>query len=107
MRKSQRMKGLEGEREGKLLKPETFRKLHTAPSGGDYACGWVCLRRGWAGGRALMHNGSNTMWYIVMWLAPEKDFAVIAATNTGADKGQDGCDDVAVEMIKKWLGVTP
>lgn len=98
---------LEGERDGKLLKPETFRKLHTAPAGGDYACGWVCLRRGWAGGQALMHNGSNTMWYVVMWLAPEKDFAVIAATNTGAAKGQDGCDDVAVEMIKKWLGVTP
>jgi CubicO group peptidase (beta-lactamase class C family) len=98
---------LEGERDGKLLKPETFRKLHTAPRGGDYACGWVCLQRGWAGGRALMHNGSNTMWYVVMWLAPEKDFAVIAATNTGAAKGSNGCDDVAVEMIKKWLGVTP
>jgi hypothetical protein len=54
-----------------------------------------------------MHNGSNTMWYVIMWLAPEKDFAVIAATNVGADKGQEGCDDVAVEMIKKWLGVTP
>jgi hypothetical protein len=95
---------MKGEREGGLLKAETFRKLHTPPNGGDYACGWVCLQRGWAGGRALMHNGSNTMWYIVMWLAPERDFSVIAATNTGADNTFDGCDDVAGAMIKKWLG---
>ncbi|HWX20005.1 MAG TPA: serine hydrolase domain-containing protein [Candidatus Binatia bacterium] len=95
---------MEGERAGKLLKPETLRKLHTPPAGGDYACGWVCLKRGWAGGRALMHNGSNTMWYVVMWLAPEKDFAVIAATNTGATKGPSGCDDAASAMIGKWLG---
>ncbi len=47
------------------------------------------------------------MWYVVMWLAPEKNFAVIAATNTGAEGGFQGCDDVAAEMIKKWLGVTP
>jgi hypothetical protein len=98
---------LEGERDGKLLKSETFRKLHTAPGGSDYACGWVCLKRGWAGGRALMHNGSNTMWYIVMWLAPDKDFAVIAATNTGASKAFNGCDDVCAAMIDKWLGITP
>jgi CubicO group peptidase (beta-lactamase class C family) len=94
---------MEGERDGKLLKPETFRKLHTPPKGGDYACGWVCVERGWAGGRAMMHNGSNTMWYVVMWLAPEKDFSVIVATNTGAENAFQGCDDVASAMIHKWL----
>ena len=47
---------------GGLLKPETLAKLHTPPAGGDYGCGWVVLQRGWAGGNALMHNGSNTMW---------------------------------------------
>ena len=51
---------------GGLLKPETLDMLHTPPDGGDYACGWVVLKRGWAGGNALMHNGSNTMWYVVM-----------------------------------------
>src|SRR6202012_2114425 len=49
---------MEGERTNSLLKTETFRKMHTAPDGGDYACGWVCLQRGWAGGRTLMHNVS-------------------------------------------------
>jgi hypothetical protein len=50
-----------------------------------------------------MHNGSNTMWYLVMWLAPEKNFAVIAATNTGADNAFEACDAAASAMIKKWL----
>src|SRR5262249_726346 len=84
---------LEGETKGGLLKPETFKKLHTAPAGKVYACGWVVYKRTWAGGNALMHNGSNTFWYTVMWLAPGKDFAVIASTNIAAPAGQKACDD--------------
>jgi CubicO group peptidase (beta-lactamase class C family) len=86
-----------------FLKPETFIKLHTPPDSGDYACGWGCHERSWAGGIALNHNGSNTMWYVVEWLAPVKDFAVIVATNTGAGDTFKGCDDVASAMIDKWL----
>lgn len=94
---------LDGERKGGLLKPETFRRLHTPPEGSDYAGGWVVLKRGWAGDQALMHNGSNTMWYLVMWLAPEKNFAVIAATNIAGVDADKGCDEVASAMIQKWL----
>ena len=93
-----------------LLKPETLAKLHTPPAGAsiaspmeNYACGWVILQRGWAGGTTLWHNGSNTMWYIVMWLAPEKNFCVIAATNVAGDDAEKACDDAAVAMIEKWL----
>jgi len=86
-----------------LLKPETFRRLHTPPDGQDYACGWISLTRGWAGGKALMHNGSNTMWYLVMWLAPEKNFSVVVATNIAGPAAEKGCDDVAAAMIGKWL----
>ncbi|HEV2392847.1 MAG TPA: serine hydrolase domain-containing protein [Verrucomicrobiae bacterium] len=95
---------MRGERRGGLLKPETFRKLHTPPAGQDYACGWASVSRSWAGGKALTHAGSNTMWYLVMWLAPEKDFAVITATNIAGDNAAKGCDEVAAAMIKKWLG---
>jgi CubicO group peptidase (beta-lactamase class C family) len=93
-----------GQGAGRLLKPGTFRKLHTPPTGGEYAFGWLSLERGWAGGKALMHNGSNTMWYLVMWLAPEKNFAVIAATNIAGANAEKGCDDAASAMIQKWLG---
>jgi CubicO group peptidase (beta-lactamase class C family) len=94
---------MEGERTGDLLKPETFHKLHTPPAGGDYACGWIVVQRDWAGGNALMHSGSNTMWYVVMWLAPAKGSSVIIATNIGGPAAEKGCDEAASTMIKKWL----
>ena len=35
------------------------------------------------------------MWYIVMWLAPEKNFCVIAATNIAGDDAEKACDDAS------------
>ena len=94
---------LAGERgASELLKAESFRKLHTS-TGDDYALGWVVLERPWAGGRVLMHNGSNTMFYVVIWMAPEKNSAVIVATNVGVDAGFAGCDEAAGELIKQFI----
>jgi hypothetical protein len=93
-----------------LLKAETVARLHAPPKGvkiespgENYACGWIVLQRDWAGGTALKHDGSNTMWYIVMWLAPKKNFAVIAATNIYGPEAEEACDDAATVMIEKWL----
>jgi CubicO group peptidase (beta-lactamase class C family) len=86
-----------------LLKPETLARLHTPAAGDEYACGWIVTKRGWAGGNALWHNGSNTTFYFAVWLAPNKKFAVITATNTGADNAFDACDDADVYMIQHWL----
>jgi hypothetical protein len=77
-----------------LLRPDTFRRLHGA-EGGAGAMGWLSVQRNWAGGTALMHAGSNTMWYCVAWLAPAKGFAVAAATNQGGDAAERVCDDAA------------
>jgi hypothetical protein len=38
-----------------------------------------------------------------MWLAPNKKFAVLSATNVGGDAAAKGCDDAAAAMIGKWL----
>ncbi|MHC1762753.1 MAG: hypothetical protein AB9869_00395 [Verrucomicrobiia bacterium] len=89
---------------GGLLKPESLAKLHTPPQGGDYALGWAVAERRWAGGKALSHAGSNTMWYLVMWLAPEKSFAVIVGTNVGGFEAARGCDEAAGAEIRQWLG---
>jgi len=86
-----------------LLKPATLARLHTPPPGGDYACGWVVFERDWAGGKALMHNGSNGMWYVVMWLAPAKDFSVSAPTNIMSSARQKCCDEAVSEMTHHWL----
>ncbi len=89
--------------EGTLLKAETFQKLH-APVGGDnYALGWIVLDREWAGGRTLMHNGSNTMFYVVVWMAPERNSAVVVATNVGVDTAFSGCDEAAAQLIQRFL----
>jgi CubicO group peptidase (beta-lactamase class C family) len=87
----------------RLLKAETFAKLQTPAEGQDYALGWVVVPRSWAGGSALTHNGSNGMFFAVVWLAPQKDFAVVVATNLGGSKAEAGCDRVAAKLIETYL----
>jgi CubicO group peptidase (beta-lactamase class C family) len=94
---------LQSSRPGGLLRPETLDKLHTPAPGGNYACGWSVVQRGWAGGNALTHAGSNGMWYVVMWLAPARDFSVVVATNVAGPEAERGCDEVASAMIRHWL----
>jgi CubicO group peptidase (beta-lactamase class C family) len=81
-----------------ILKPETFKHLHTAPYG-DYGFGWLVTDRPWAGGRALTHAGSNTMNYAVVWMAPAKDFAVLVMTNQAGGETFNACDAAASALI--------
>ena len=84
---------------GRLLKRETYARLHTAAQEGNpYAYGWLDLERPW-GGRVLSHNGSNTMNHSVAWLAPEKDFAVLACTNQGGEDSAKALDEVVGMLI--------
>ena len=90
--------------EGSLLRPETFKRLHTRFEGdGDYACGWKVVSRPWGGGEVLTHGGSNTMFYAVIWLAPIKDFAVVVCTNVGGDGGAKATDQAAARLIQEYL----
>lgn len=89
--------------ENSALKPETFRKLHTPADDDNYALGWVVLERGWAGGTAFMHNGSNTMFYALLWIAPERNFAAVATTNFGGDGAFAGCNEAIEEIIREFL----
>lgn len=102
------LKGARGEDTG-YLKPESFTKMHT-PGGGSpvgYAMGWNVATRTWAKGQApgdtgrvLSHAGSNTMWYCVAWIAPERDFAAISTANK-ADS--EACDRAVQVMMKEAL----
>lgn len=86
-----------------LLKPETLERLHAPDLIEDYVAGWGVVERKWAGGRTLTHSGSNTMNFAVVWMAPEKDFAVLAATNQGGDVAAEACDEISWKMIQKYL----
>ncbi len=95
---------LRGERGGAaILKPETYKFLHTAPFDGKYALGWGIEERGWGGGTVLAHSGSNTTNYAIVWMAPRKDFAVLICTNEGGEEAMKACDDVAGALITYHL----
>jgi CubicO group peptidase (beta-lactamase class C family) len=94
---------LRGEQgEAGILKPETFKRLHTPPFGGDYAFGWIVVDRPWAGGRALNHAGSNLQNYAVVWMAPAKDFAVLVMTNQAGGDTFNACDAAAGTLISHY-----
>jgi CubicO group peptidase (beta-lactamase class C family) len=82
----------------KLVKPETLQKLHTpVPGETKYAMGWIVADdQPWAGGPALTHAGSNTMWLAVAWLAPNKDLAILVACNQDHDQA---CNDAVLALI--------
>jgi CubicO group peptidase (beta-lactamase class C family) len=88
-----------GRGESTYLKPEQFAMLHK-PVAEEYALGWGVLERDW-GGRVLSHSGDNTMNHAVVWISPEKNFAVLVATNrTSTEKA---VDSFCGSLIKAWL----
>lgn len=84
----------------KLMSDATFQVLHNAPPGQEYAMGWNVTQRDWAGGTTWTHNGSNTMWFAVMWVAPGKQEAYVAATNVAGEAGAKVCDDAVAMLIR-------
>ncbi|MFA6044066.1 MAG: serine hydrolase domain-containing protein [Phycisphaerales bacterium] len=105
--------------EGRLLasdpiKQDAFKTLHTpfptdaAQPDDGYACGWIVTKRPWAaakpGGsqRVLTHNGTNTMWHCVVWMAPDRDFAVLVACNRGGSAGAKATDEAAAQLIAEF-----
>ena len=83
-----------------LLKPESYQKLHTPPFGGDYALGWVTAERGWGGGKVLNHGGDNTMNCANVWIAPQRDFAILVCVNQGGDTAFKAADEAVGALIK-------
>jgi hypothetical protein len=86
-----------------LLRAETIQDLQTHGADEGYSCGWGRPNRGWAGGTALTHSGSNTLNYCVVWASPGKGFAVLAATNIAGDGAVAGTDRACGQMIQRYL----
>lgn len=92
----------EGERDALGLSRADYAELHRAQKG--FAAGWMVAQRPWARGQTeqderdggsgtvLTHGGSNTVWFAVAWLAPEKDWVLLGATNAAAEAGPRGAD---------------
>ena len=89
-----------GERDALGLSREDYAELHRGQKG--FAAGWVVGQRAWAKpaeageaaiGGVLNHAGSNTFWYAVAWLAPERDLVLLAVTNAAGEAGPKGADE--------------
>ena len=86
-----------------ILTEASLATLHETIDGRDYGKGWIVTNRKWARGKALTHAGSNTMFYAVIWIAPERDFAAVAMCNYGEKEGFSKCDEAIGYLIKKHL----
>jgi CubicO group peptidase (beta-lactamase class C family) len=88
----------------KLLTKAQAQRLHAPPAGVEpaYAAGWMVMDRAW-GGRVLTHSGSNTMWFCVAWLAPEKGFGVLVCVNEAGEHAQKAADEAAWALIQDHL----
>jgi CubicO group peptidase (beta-lactamase class C family) len=93
-----------GKRPAGLLSAESFAKLHTPPEGATYAMGWGTGKRKWAHGGVLTHNGSNTSNYFSVWIAPEINFSMAAATNAVGEKTEAILDKAISQMVRKYAG---
>ncbi len=85
------------------LQAKTFRHLHT-PKLQEYGYGWVInAHRNWAKGRAIWHNGSNTMWYAVLMIAPKTETVMAFTFNDGRVKQAEA----AIGDVLKSMQIMP
>jgi CubicO group peptidase (beta-lactamase class C family) len=83
------------------LAETSFQALHQPEDQQEYAGGWFVIRRNWSKGPIYTHNGSNTVWYCVVFLAPTEGRGIFAASNLGLDAA--GPCDEALQWILKNL----
>jgi len=91
----------------RLLTAESFAKLHTGVRDGDtnYAMGWGVGESAELGGRVLEHAGSNTMWYCIARIAPERGIAVLVMSNQGGNKASALCGKAADALFEAELAL--
>lgn len=85
-----------------ILGQKSLDFLHE-PKGDDYACGWLVLHRGWVSGPLLYHNGSNTMNYADLWIAPSRKFALIIACNEGGDEAVKAVQEAGDAIVRETM----
>jgi CubicO group peptidase (beta-lactamase class C family) len=85
-----------------LVRTATLQHLQTPPAGGDYAAGWAITSRDWAGGLAITHTGSNTLWYATAWLAPAKNLAFVVVSNCASPAAATQVDAAFGPLIQAY-----
>ncbi len=79
---------------GKLLKPESYRRLHT-PVTKNYAMGWGVLRAADGSISVLTHTGSNGLWVADVRMFPKRNLFFLIAMNAGGDVAEKTDKEIA------------
>ena len=88
------LRGARGERG--LLRPETYRRLHTPPFDEVVALGWGV--REMDGVTALTHTGSNGWNVALVWIAPSWDLATLVVTNQGGEPAKAAVNEASTAL---------
>jgi D-alanyl-D-alanine carboxypeptidase len=89
---------LDGEHgRGKLLKPETYRKLHT-PVTGNYALGWGAKLGPDGVPLVFTHDGSNGFWVADIRIMPRHDMIFLVVTNAGNAAANQAIKDIGTPL---------
>jgi hypothetical protein len=102
------------------VRPETLRRLHgpviaippqpgaapgTPGGGGRYGRGWGFLRLPFTSGEVMTHSGSNGLNLATVVVQPDRDFAMVLATNRGDAAAHDALQ-AAAEALYRTHGPT-
>jgi hypothetical protein len=82
---------------GKLLKPETYRKLHT-PVTDNYALGWGARLAANGVPDIITHSGSNGYWLADIRIMPKHDIIFLLVTNAGNEAASLSIKDIGLPL---------
>jgi D-alanyl-D-alanine carboxypeptidase len=85
---------------GKLLTPESYRKLHT-PVTKNYALGWGVLRDKDGSISMLTHMGSNGFWVSDVRIMPKHDVIFLTAMNAGGPGAESAARDIGKALQER------
>jgi CubicO group peptidase (beta-lactamase class C family) len=85
---------------GKLLKAETYRKLHT-PVTGNYALGWGAKIGADGVPELLTHSGSNGYWVADVRIMPKHNMIFVIGTNAGNEAANEAIRDIGKPLKER------
>jgi len=96
------LRGAQGQ--GTFLPTAAYTKMHAAwpGSGESYALGW--LTQAASVGRVLSHAGSNGMFFAHVMLLPDRNVALLVATNRADQNAKDAVAAVTAKVSETYPG---
>jgi len=87
-------------RRGKLLKAETYRRLHT-PVTAVYAYGWGVKLETDGTPSLLTHTGSNGFWVADIRIMPKHDMIFLVVTNAGNEGAKEAVGEIGKALRER------